>query len=203
MAARGKLRCSRCIMVVFDVFSQIMQDLMKYSNVPPSAVYDKIMKTKGFRAKLNCNEMHSIQSLTTDGYAKLDVSLIYKIVKYFKIYIPEPSRKWGSNPQQNEIEIGDDVERIRIARNVLVHKIKAEISEEDMEDFFTKFLDVAKRVDQYLDKPPASGYEQTIKNYRTITLDEEMAERYIQALQKIESLKGNLCQKFPFCQLFV
>ena len=203
MAARGKLRCSRCTMVVFDVFSQIMQDLMKYSNVPPSAVYDKIMKTKGFRAKLNSNEMHSIQSLTTDGYAKLDVSLIYKIVKYFKIYIPQPSRKWGSNPQQNEIEIGDDVERIRMARNVLVHKIKAEISEEDMEDFFTKFLDVAKRVDQYLDKPPASGYEQTIKNYRTITLDEEMAEGYIQALQKIESLEGNLCQKFPFCQLFV
>jgi RNA recognition motif-containing protein len=49
----------------------------------------------------------------------------------------------------SNLAIGDDVERIRIARNVLVHKIKAEISEEDMEDFFTKFLDVAKRVDQW------------------------------------------------------
>lgn len=203
METRGKLRCSRCFMVLLDVFPQIMQDLMKYSDVRPSDVYNKIINTKRFRDKLNSNEMDSIQSLTTDGYTKLDVSLIYKIVKYFKIYIPEPSRKWGSNPQQNENEIGDDVERIRIARNILVHKVKAEISEEDMEDFFTKFLDVAKRVDQYLEKPPESTYEQTIKNYRTLTLDEEMAEHYRKALQEIESLKGNLCQNCTFCQWFV
>lgn len=189
MATVGQLRCARCSMVVLHVFPQIMRDLMKDSNVPPASIYNKIINNKVFMKKLNREEIHTVQTLLSDGFTKLDVSLMYKIVKYFKIYIPEPSRKWGSSPQPNEIDIGDDVERIRIARNVLVHKHNADMSKEEMESFFTTFTDVGRRVDQYLSKEGPNGYEQTIQNYSELFVDEEMAEQQLQVLTKIESLK--------------
>ena len=186
----GNIRCARCSLVVLQVFPKILQDLMKDSGIPSQKLYNKIIKSKEFRKKLNSEEMNTIQTLVSDGYDKLDVTLIYKIVKYFKIFIPSPSRQWGSNPLSNETEIGDDVERIRRARNHLLHSIKADITEQEMNDFFDRFTEVGNRVDKYLNNQYEGGFEQKIKNFQTQPLTEETAKENLKDLQAIENLKG-------------
>ncbi|CAG2258166.1 unnamed protein product [Mytilus edulis] len=193
MATPGNIRCARCSMVVLDVFNAVMQDLMQHQPISAPDLYKMIMKDKYFRRqKLNSDEMHTIQTLVNEGFSKLDFSIIYKIAKYFRGFIPPPTRNWGANPLLNEIDIGDDVERIRRKRNRFVHQINANISEEDMNDFFDTVIEIGKRIDKDLNKIGLNSFEKTIQHYRSCSMEPETTDKYIRALQKIESLEKKL-----------
>lgn len=178
-------------MVVLDVFNDIMQELMQHQPISAPELYQKIIKDRHFRwNKLNSKEMHAIQTLRDDGFLKLDFSIIYKIARHFKGLIPPPTRNWGSNPQLQEISIGDDVERIHIKRNTFVHKVDAEITDEEMSDFFVTSIEIGKRIDNELNKAGDGGYERKIQYYQSCSMDVETTEKKLQALQEIESLKS-------------
>lgn len=191
MPTLDNIRCARCSMVVLHVFNAIMQDLMQHQSISAPDLHEMIMKDKYFRRqKLNSDEMHTIQTLLNKGFSKLDFSIIYKIVSYFKGFIPPPTRNWGANPLLNEIDIGDDVERIRRKRNRFVHKINANTSEKDMNDFFDTVIEIGKRIDKYLKKIGLNSFEETIQHYGSCSMEPETTKKYIRALKKIESLEG-------------
>lgn len=179
----------RCSIVAVKVFSKMMQEILEKSSIQPEQIYQIIMRTQKFKRRLKRPEMTLIQTLQTDGYSKLDVSLVYKIAKFFNL-IPSPSRKWGSNPLPTEIEIGDDVERIRMGRNNLVHRVNCEMTDVEMSSFFDDFMQVAERVDRYLGKPNGAGHKDTILHCQTCPYDSEM-ERIVKSVREEESLKGN------------
>lgn len=189
MLTPGKRRCARCSMVVLDVFNAMMQDLMQDQDIPAPVLYKMIRKDLHFQKKLNLNERHTVQTLQNEGFSKLDFSIIYKIVKYFKGLIPPPTRNWGSNPQTHEIDVGDDVERIHIERNKFVHKVTAEITDKEMTDFFVTSIGIGKRIDIILKKEGDGGHQQKILQYKDCLMDSETPEKYLKYLQEIESLK--------------
>lgn len=191
MLTEGNKRCARCSMFVLDVFNAMMQELMHYQRIPAPALYDMIMDDRHFRLKkLSRDELQAVQTLQNQGFSQLDSSIIYKIVVYFKGFITPPTRNWGSNPQPHEIDKGDDVERIRIKRNKFVHKFDAEITDEEMTDFFVTSIEIGRRMDIILDKAGHGGHEQTIKDYQSCFMQPEITEHYLQALQQIESLQS-------------
>ncbi|XP_076115508.1 uncharacterized protein LOC143083162 isoform X2 [Mytilus galloprovincialis] len=191
MQTEGNRRYARCGMVVINVFNPIMQDLMQHQPISAPALYQRIISDKWFMKKLNLHEKATIQTLTNDGFSKLDFSIIYKMFRRFQLINP-PTRNWGAKPLSNEIDIGDDVERIRRKRNRFVHQIKADVSEQDMNKFITTCLQIGRRMDNYLNKTDQGRYEKTIKLYQSCFMEPETSRKYLQDLQKIESLEEKM-----------
>ena len=161
-----------------------------HESTTPEKLYKKVTKTKNLFDKLDLNQKQTINSLQTDGFDKLDFSIIYKIVKYFKMFIPAPTRNWRAIPQEGETTVGDDVERMRRARNNLFHRPNVEVSEEEFNGFFNLFTEVGRRIDGYLNKPSSSGYEVSVKEYKTCALDKDTYEKYLNERKEMESLKS-------------
>ncbi|VDH91778.1 Hypothetical predicted protein [Mytilus galloprovincialis] len=186
-----KNRCAKCSMVVMEVFPMIMQGLMAQTGTPAKTLYTDIMGNYLFRRKLNKNELDMVDTLMTDEYTKIDVSLSYKIIVNFVklLPIPPPSRQWGVNPNNIELGIGDDIERIRRERNRFVHRVNANISEPMFEGFFTTFIAVGERIDAYMNKPKNNGYAHEVEQCKTCVLDPATEMKLLDALADIELLK--------------
>ncbi|CAC5406360.1 unnamed protein product [Mytilus coruscus] len=190
MSSLDKNRCAKCSMVVMEVFPMIMQEFMAQTGTPAKTLYNDIMRNDPFRRKLNKIELDMVDTLMTDEYTKIDVSLSYKIiVNFFQFSIPQPSRQWGANPTNTEIGIGDDIERIRRIRNSFVHRVNANISEALFDNFFVTFIEVGKRIDAYLNKPPNNGYAHDVEQCKTCVLDPEVQKKLLDARADIEQLK--------------
>lgn len=165
-----------------------MQELLENSRIPSSTVYGLIINNKKFQEKMIGTDMKSIKTLLTDGFSKLDVTLIYKIVKYFNL-IPTPTQQWGAIPRINDIGIGDDVERIRLNRNDFVHRTDCEVTDTEFNAFFDAFIELGRRIDVYLGKSSDEGFEKDITYFKTCPMDEDLQGKYIEALEKIVCLQ--------------
>lgn len=201
MATQDNLRCARCCMVVFEVFSDIMQELLARRGISAQSIYDTVTNDLKFFNKLREQEKKTLRTLRSDGFSKLDASIIYKLVIYYKktVYIPGPTNRWGVPPLPHHKDIGDDVERIRIARNEFAHKTNADTSELDFKKFFDLFLDVGQRIDTLLKNNPDNGYVRRIKDLKTTKLDTETAETILEQRQEIEKLKRTYNNSYSHC----
>lgn len=191
MATQDNLRCARCCMVVCEVFSDIMQELLARRGLTAQDIYDIVTNDPKFFRKLRKKEQETLLTLRSDGFSKLDASIIYKVVLRYKhkALIPGPTLQWGVPPKSHHKDIGDDVERIRFARNEFAHKTNADTSELDFEKFFKEFSEVGHRIDTLLQNNRDLGYERRIKDLKTTTLDTETAETILEQRQEIEQLK--------------
>ncbi|XP_071152221.1 uncharacterized protein, partial [Mytilus edulis] len=186
MASDDNIRCAQCTFVVLHIFPEMIQDLLAATDLPPSVLYRMIKNNP--RINLKKYERTTVQTMTIDGFTKLDISVMYKIIKFFNLISP-PTRNWGSNPLPNETELGDDIERIKKARNYLVHKYDANVSEKSFTEFFENSITVSKRFDKYLRKPEGSSYEERIRRYKSCLLDKTAIEKLLEERRKEESLK--------------
>ncbi|XP_076084854.1 uncharacterized protein LOC143055583 isoform X2 [Mytilus galloprovincialis] len=189
------MRCAQCTYVVLNIFPKMLQDLLADTKETPQSLYRKVMKNNNFRIRLNPSEMNTLQTMATDGYTKLDVSFMYKIIKFFKLIDP-PTRNWGANPLAHETELGDDIERIRRARNHLVHKFDANISEKSFIEFFENITIVSRRLDTHLKKQKGMGYENMIQEYKLSVLDAKDKENLLDERKEEECLK-QICTCTP------
>lgn len=190
MTTLDKNRCAKCSMVILEVFPKMMQDLMRHTGFGAKVLYKRILKNDPFRKKLNNSELRMVDTLDTDEYTKIDVSLSYKIiVTFFQLFISPPSRGWNANPKDEEKGIGEDIERIRRERNSFVHRVNAVISEPLFDNFFEKFIIVGERIDAYLKKPADNGYAHDVEQYKTCVLDPDHEKKQLDALVDIEQLK--------------
>lgn len=181
-------RNARINLVLRDVLSKMLHELLENSGVGPRIVYDKIVKKK---FKLNQEEWKIVKSLVDPaiGFRQLDISLSWKIGKCFGLFLA-PSRDWHAKPLPTEIAIGDDIQRIKYARNKYMHGVSM-IPEGEMLDFFIEFTEVAKRVDKYLSKNPDSSFERQIKEYKTLKM-EDKTEEILDSTSLVEDRKGKL-----------
>lgn len=186
--ADDQIRCAKCTFVALDIFPKMMQDLLEDTQESPQSVLRKIMRNNNFIMPLNSFEMNALQTMPTDRFMKLDVSLMYKIIKFFRL-IDHPTRNWGANPFEQETKLGDDIERIRRARNHLVHKVDAKISKQSYIEFFDNITKVSRRLDKYLKKPEGNGYENMVQEYKSCILDTEEKNKWLDKRQKEECLK--------------
>ncbi|CAC5371398.1 unnamed protein product [Mytilus coruscus] len=180
-------RNARIHLVLRDVLSKILHELLENSGVEPRIVYDRIVKNRSF--KLKQEEWTVVKTLVDPaiGFRQLDISLSWKIGKCFGLFLA-PSRDWQAKPQPTEKAIGDDIQRIKYARNKYVHGVSM-ISEEEMQDFFIEFTEVGKRVDRYLKKNPDSSFESQIQDYQTLKM-ENRTDEILDSTSFVEDRKG-------------
>ncbi|CAC5416250.1 unnamed protein product [Mytilus coruscus] len=87
-------------------------------------------------------------------------------------------------PTSTETTIGDDVERIRHNRNDIVHNVNTNISDLELEKRFSFFIDIARRLEVYLNKLNRE-YVSKIENVKICCIDPETEQLYLRQLEDL------------------
>lgn len=79
-------------------------------------------------------------------YNKFDVTLLYTLIRNLCPGL-EPTRGWGHEPGQYDIQVGDDIERLRLFRNnTFAHLSSASIPDVTFEDVWKTLTSVLVRL---------------------------------------------------------
>lgn len=81
-------------------------------------------------------ELYDINSW--DDYAKLDISLVYNLLRNVCKHIPSPTRGWGYDPPSDDVNLGADIERIRSIWN---RYCDSETEFMHLDDIFVRMFD--------------------------------------------------------------
>ncbi|CAC5422013.1 unnamed protein product [Mytilus coruscus] len=170
-----------------------MRELLA-TQIQPNDLYNRVTNHKHFKNRLSGDEMMTMHTLMTDGFSKLNITLIYKIVKFFDFIRPR-TQTWGAVPLTNEIEIGDDVERIRFARQHLSQRIDCDMHDLEFQTFFDDVEQLCMRVDNHLRKSKDLGFQKDIENFKTYPIEACQEIEYIAALKGQDYVKDQIIYK--------
>lgn len=87
-----------------------------------------------------------LQPPAEPDYSKFDVSLLYRLIRNLCPSI-KPTKGWGKDPDDADIQIGDDIERLRIFRNKSFgHATFAKISDAEFNDVWENLKSIVNRI---------------------------------------------------------
>lgn len=176
-------RYSRVSMAIIETFPNILRDVIE-SIISASHLYQKCIPfLKSFYAEQQKN-LATLQH--SNSYDSLDITLIYKLLRQFPL-LPSPTKGWGNIPDKVDIQVEDDIERIRYYRNQLAHRSDIKINKSVFDEYFQTFRDIGHRMDLYFNQK--SNYEQRIIGYKTCRMDTEMLAKYENAMKEMENIK--------------
>ncbi|XP_052072503.1 uncharacterized protein LOC127710594 [Mytilus californianus] len=149
---------------------------------PPASLDGDIRNNTYLSYTLRAFELSVIATVRTKQYADFDVALMYKIIRNLNL-VPPQTQGWDNRipPNLTETTIGDDVERIRRSRNDIVHNVNTNISDLELENRFSFFIDIASRLEVYLNKRNRE-YVSRIENVKTCCIDPETEQMYLRQL---------------------
>ena len=118
-----------------------------------------------------------IQKASTDGYFNFDITLLYALLRNLCTSVQKPSKQWGTIdlPENNEVTLGDDIERIRIVKNSLQsHTPTTKLNDTEFEGYWKILRDVCFRLDSKFNKKYTDGLD----NLKTICMDFTLQKKY-------------------------
>ncbi|XP_071144934.1 uncharacterized protein [Mytilus edulis] len=184
-------RYSRLSIPIIEIFPKILRDVIRKVMPVAKLLYQKcvpVLKTFYPEQQASITELQC-----SNTYDSLDVTLIYQLLRQFSL-IPSPTKGWGKLPDKADINLGDDVERIRYYRNKLAHRKDTKIEKNEFHEYFNEFRDMGHRMD--LNFSPSTHYEQEILGYRTCVMDTAMQAKYENAMMEIKNIKLRF-EKWP------
>ncbi|CAC5371899.1 unnamed protein product [Mytilus coruscus] len=186
----------RICIVIQTELPNILRELLLVKE--PSALLDGHIRSNSYLSKqLRAFEWKVINTVRTKQYADFDVALMYKIIRNLNL-VPPPTQGWDSQipPTSTETTIGDDVERIRRSRNDIVHNVNTNISDVELNNRFSLFIDITSRLEVYLNKLNNREYVSKIENVETCCIDPETEQLYLRQLEdlveKETTMKSNI-----------
>ncbi|VDI56527.1 Hypothetical predicted protein [Mytilus galloprovincialis] len=177
-------RYSRLSIPVIETFPQILRDVIRKCEPVAKHLYQKCVPLLKTFFPEQQRIIKDLQYANT--YESLDVTLIYQLLRQLSL-IPLPTKGWGKLPDKVDINLGDDVERIRCFRNNLAHRSDTKIETNEFNEYFNEFRSIGHRMD--LNFPQTTNYEQEIVGYRTCVMDTAMQAKYENAMMEIENMK--------------
>jgi hypothetical protein len=183
---KGRTNYARLGLVVVDTFQNIFREIM-CGRLAPDLLYKNIKDKKN---EMTPTEYASLKTLTNGTYDGIDFTLLFRLIRMFSL-LDEPTQGWGKLPRHVDVTISDDVDRLRIIRNKIVHRIKADIDLIEMNIYFSNIVNITQRIDTYLGKQSDQGFTSEVLNFQTHSMDSEMVQKYYQALKDIEDIKGS------------
>ena len=132
-----------------------------------------------------------VESLVSNGYNECDVDFIYKIVWQ---YLPKPRCGWQTFPENSDLSVGDDLQRIYLRSKLFYSRPRVEILGEEFAAWFKEFKDVAKRIDIFLHKQADETYLCKISNIESNKFDESYIKTCIEKARQIENMQGKVIQ---------
>lgn len=166
------------------VLSQQKQRDELQKHIRPSKILETVMHCHGLTVnpvtKLTTTELNMVQQAAiADSYDELNDQLLHKLFIHLcggkngnLIY---PTKPWGQTPNPDDVTIGDDVERIRIMRNKIVHIPSMNISDVEFNELWTDLEHILLRIDRYL----KTNYKTDLAKIKSEVIDENLEKRYL------------------------
>ncbi|XP_076086391.1 uncharacterized protein LOC143057050 isoform X2 [Mytilus galloprovincialis] len=177
-------RYSRLSIPIIDIFPKILRDVIRKCEPVAKLLHQKCVPVL---TTFYPEQQRIIEELQySNTYDSLDVTSIYHILRRLKL-IPQPTKGWGTLPDKVDINLGDDVERIRRYRNNLAHRSDTKIEKNECNEYFNEFRSIGHRMDLYFSQP--TNYELEIVDCRTCGMDTAMQAKYENAMMEIENIK--------------
>ncbi|VDI33682.1 Hypothetical predicted protein, partial [Mytilus galloprovincialis] len=184
----NRTRFAKLSILAADVYSKQLQCIAEH-NVRADIALNICKSNPALMKSLTKAEKNVLPSLASDGYSNCDPTLMYKILRNI---LPPPRVGWDRNPGLTDITISDDVQRIRILRNKIVHRTGAELSKQEEEHIIPQSLDIAKRLDCYLNRNSDEKFEAWIIKILSRSIDKKLEDEYVERGLKIEDLTNAL-----------
>ena len=133
--------------------------------------------------------------MTKGDYSECDITLTYTVLRNCtktKIAL-RPTKNWGNVPvQPGDINLGDDLERIRTIRNAIYgHVASTDMSDSDYKRYIYDLKYICSRMDtvhsSYLTsaKVRSSTYSQRLQDIQTCCMDPDTEAMYITELKRL------------------
>lgn len=150
------------IHVALFIFPKIMREMIN-NKWTPKDVLKRIEADKGqlFMNKLTQEAKSMISNMKRNGYLALDVCCLYHVIRYFNL-LSSPKQGWGVNPKSEDKRKADDVERMKILRNNIIHCPQGGLSESERKKFFEQSIEIAERMDKR-NRSPMNGFKSEIE----------------------------------------
>lgn len=182
--SQKQLNFARFSIVCLDIIKLPLIDILDQS-IKPKDLSKNIHACRDllngeFKLKYHEKRLCCLYSSKDPIYNKFDISLLYKLMRNLCPQL-QPTNNWGQKLSESDVNVGDDIERIRDLRNKnLGHRKSAKIKNSK----FTRIWDLAKRIIQRLESYTKSlgcnpdyvkQFEDLERN--TLTFDEYITQK--------------------------
>lgn len=111
-------------------------------------------------------------------YSKFDVTLLYTLIRNLCPSLT-PTQGWGSEPNNTDKKIGDDIERLRLFRNnFYAHADSTEISDSDFNNLWKNLQSVIQRIEIYTKTWSTTNYEQELLRIKSCRFGYDDRDKY-------------------------
>lgn len=129
-------------------------------------------------------------------YSKFDVTLLYTLIRNLCSSL-KPTKGWGKDPNDADIQIGDDIERLRLFRNNYhAHADSAAISDADFKDIWKNLKSVVNRIQKYMhNKGRNVDYEQELSKIESSKIAKDHLEDCKLLLEALMNIQKHTDEK--------
>lgn len=139
----GEQNFTRLKIICVDLIKLVLADILE-SQIKPADLCNNITSCHKLQKILRPDQKKLCCCLAPD-YNKFDVSLLYALIRNLCPAL-KPSKDWGSTPSHLQIQIGDDIERLRQFRN----EVSGHITSSNVDD--NEFKSRRKHIENVLQR---------------------------------------------------
>lgn len=140
-----------CVIIACVDFIKLpLKDILA-SRIKPVNLYKEIDSCPSLKLNGQCclrsdqRKVCFIKPPDLPNYADFDASLLYKLIRNLCPSL-KPTQGWGKEPNPADTDIGDDIERLRLFRNIyFAHASSAAISDTAFKDLWKNLKSVTGR----------------------------------------------------------
>lgn len=181
------------------MFPEILRTILQY-HCQVSAIDIYNIYLPNFWHIFHSGEKHMLTKISsTLTFKSLDITTICKLIRLFVDQIGSsafsltgnPAQGWDKPPNKGDLDILDDIVRIRHLRNEILHRPDTALDQMSYDNYFGSFIDISKRMDGYFHKVGKKfGFEDKVSEVKTCILDYSTKQRYEKALKDVEHTVG-------------
>lgn len=172
--------------ICVDLLPKPLADIL-VSQIKPNDLNNKIKSCQAlWNGKKLRIDQQNLCLIKQPDYGKFDVSLLYTLIRNL-CSLPRPTQGWGNDPQAADINIGDDIERVRIFRNTYqAHIVKTKFTDSVFESIYSDIESTINRIQIFTKKIGCkTDYLQMLKRMKDLQFGYSDFERVLIQLKAI------------------
>ncbi|XP_062599552.1 hemicentin-1-like [Saccostrea cucullata] len=181
--SKGQQNFTQLAIACVEVINQVFNDCLD-SQISPKDLYNAIKscsKLTNGKDKLNQYQLKicCISPPQVPDYGKFDVSLFYKLMRNLCLTF-KPTTGWGNTPKTSDLQIGDDIERLRIFRNnMFAHLESSEVPDGIFSQCWKELKGCVRRAQSFLDSLGyGANYDEQLKDIENLDLSCKDMDKY-------------------------